>query len=438
MSPARISGRANALPRISRILFALALGLATLAVSGAPASAGTWKGQETQKDGALHVANPATGMESPVTVDLKELWRLGGESENEEEFFGVIVRVTTDPKGNIYVLDNQLSEVKVYDPSGKYSKTIGREGEGPGEFRRPGDMFFLPDGNLGVMQTVPGKIVMLKPSGEPAGDFPLSAPEGGGYQVLRGGRLAGKHLVLVRQLQTIDQAAGKMSQTVALERVDLKGQVAGTYTKLDRTLLFANLLIDEKTFGTWEQLGRWDTGADGRVYVALGDNYEITVFNADGSKDRVIQRACNRYQRTAEEAAEIKGIYEAFTRGAPNAKVEVNDFDADVAGLYPRDDGSLWVLSSHGTRKQPKGTVGVFDVFDGKGRFVRQVTLRGQGDPREDGYFFVGDRLYVVTGWLDALMASIGGGEKQEEDPSASPMELICYRVEAPMVAKGN
>ena len=437
MLPARNLRRLGTVPRLSTFL-ALAAGITLLAAAVVPAGAGSWKGQETQKDGALYVTNPATGMEAPATVDLKELWRVGGESENEEEFFGVIVRVTTDPKGNIYVLDNQLSEVKVYDPSGKFLKKIGREGEGPGEFRRPGDMFFLPDGNLGVMQTVPGKIVMLKPTGEPAGDFPLPAPEGGGFQVLRGGRLAGKQLVLARQLQTIDQAAGKMSQTVSLDRVDLKGKVGGSYAKLDRTLQFANLVIDEKTFGTWEQGGRWDTGADGRVYVALGDNYEITVFNADGSKDRIIQRACERYQRTAEEAAEIKGIYEAFTRGAPNAKVEVNNYDADVGALYSRDDGSLWVLSSHGMRKQPKGTVGVFDVFDSKGRFVRQVTLRGQGDPHKDGYFFVGDRLYVVTGFLDALVASIGGGEKQEEDPSTSPMELICYRVEAPMVAKGN
>jgi len=335
MSPTRILRRVSAAPRLFPVLVALAAGIA-LAAAVVPAGAGTWKGQETQKDGSLYVTNPATGMEAPAMVDLKELWRLGGESEDENEFFGVIVRITTDPKGNIYVLDGQLSEVKVYDSSGKFLKKIG------------------------------------------------------------------------------------------------------SFAKLDRTLEFANLVIDEKRFGTWEQGGRWDASADGRVYVALGDNYEITVFNPDGSKDRVIQRDCQHYQRNAEESAEVKGIYEAFTKRAPNAKVEVNAFDADVGALYPREDGSLWVLSSHGMRKQPKGTVGVFDVFDGKGRFVRQVTLRGQGDPRKDGYFFVGDRLYVVTGFLDALIATVGGGEKKAEDADATPMELICYRVEAPMLAKGN
>ena len=436
MLPPRILRPVSAVPHHSRSFFALAIGLALLASIAAGARAGTWKGQETQKDGIPYISNPATGTESPVTVDLKELWRLGGESENEDEFFGVILRIATDPKGNIYALDGQLSEIKVYDPNGKFLKKLGREGEGPGEFRRPGDMFFLPDGNIGVMQVVPGKIVLLKPTGDPAGDFPLPAPPGGGFQVLRGGRLSGKHLVLARQLQTF--AEGKLSQTVSLDRIDLKGQVVGTYAKLDRTLEMANLVIDEKTFGTWEQGGRWEPGTDGRVYVAMNDTYEITVFKADGAKERVIQRACQHYQRSAEETAEIKSIYEAFTRQAPNAKVAVNSYDADIAALYPHDDGSLWVLSSHGSRKQPKGTVGVFDVFDGQGRLVRQVTLRGQGDPRKDGYFFVGDRLYVVTGFLDAIIAMQGGGEKQKEDADASPMELICYRVEAPVLAKGN
>ena len=410
-----------------------------LVAATAMGHAGSWKGQEVQKDGALHVVNPATGMESPATVELKELWRLGGESESEDEFFGVITQIETDAKGNVYALDTQLSEVKVYDANGAFLRKLGREGEGPGEFRRPMDLLLLPDGNLGVMQVFPGKIVLIKPTGEPAGDFPLPAPEGGGYQILRGGRCSGKTLVLARQLQVIDQANNSVTQKMSLDRCDLKGAITGTLVSFDRKLELANLVIDEKNFTTWEQGGRWDIGPDGRVYIATGGpNYEITVFKPDGSKDRVIERAYDRYKRNATETDEIRGIFEAFTRQAPNAKVAVNDYDPDISALYPRDDGSLWVLGSQGARKPPAGALGVFDVFDDQGRFVRQVTLKGQGNPRRDGYFFVGDRLYVVTGWLDALMAMQGGGEAQDDKTEAEPMELICYRVEAPAVAKGK
>ena len=338
------------------------------------------------------------------------------------------------------MLDTQLSEIKIYDPSGEFLNTIGREGEGPGEFRRPADMFFMPDGNLGVMQVVPGKIVKLTPGGEPAGDYPLPAPEGGGFQILRGGRLAANHLVLSRQLQAFDQESNKVTQSVSLDRLDLEGNLVATYTSFERVLELANLVIDEKRFLTWEQNGRWDTGIDGRVFVVTGgSDYAISVFSPDGSLDRVIEREYERRERNAEETAEMQSLFESFTRGAPNAKVQVNDYDTDINSLHPRDDGSLWVLTSRGSRDLPEGVLGTFDVLDDKGRFVRSVTLKGQGDPQEDGYFFVGNRLYVVTGWLDALVALQGGGETQEEeDVAATPMELICYGVESPVIAKGK
>ena len=64
----------------------------------------------------------------------------------------MIAQIATGPEGDIYLLDQQLTEVKVFSRAGDYLRTIGREGEGPGEFRRPGDMFLLPDGNVGVLQ----------------------------------------------------------------------------------------------------------------------------------------------------------------------------------------------------------------------------------------------------------------------------------------------
>ena len=105
-----------------------------------------------------------------------------------------------------------------------------------------------------------------------------------------------------------------------------------------------------------------------------------------------------------------------------------------------RDDGSIWVLSSRGSRDRPSGSLGIFDVYDAEGRFVREVTLMGQGNPREDAYFFDADRVYVVTGFLNAAIAAQGGGtvESEEEEEEPTPMEIICYRIDSPVIAKGE
>jgi hypothetical protein len=43
--------------------------------------------------------------------------------------------VAVDDAGRIYVVDNKPASIKVFAPDGRLVRTIGREGEGPGEFR---------------------------------------------------------------------------------------------------------------------------------------------------------------------------------------------------------------------------------------------------------------------------------------------------------------
>ena len=53
-----------------------------------------------------------------------------------------------DDDGNIYLLDSQLSEVKVFSPDGEPLKTLSREGDGPGEFRALSSVHVLPGDTL--------------------------------------------------------------------------------------------------------------------------------------------------------------------------------------------------------------------------------------------------------------------------------------------------
>src|SRR5690606_5522433 len=45
--------------------------------------------------------------------------------------------LAVDAAGRIYVADRKPVVIKVFDASGRFLHTIGREGEGPGEFRAP-------------------------------------------------------------------------------------------------------------------------------------------------------------------------------------------------------------------------------------------------------------------------------------------------------------
>ena len=80
--------------------------------------------------------------------------------EKEQEFgdssvqpLGQLWDVTIDRSGMIYIADSQQLNIKVYDPAGQLVSTIGRRGQGPGEFQElskihvVGNTLFVVDRN---------------------------------------------------------------------------------------------------------------------------------------------------------------------------------------------------------------------------------------------------------------------------------------------------
>jgi hypothetical protein len=410
------------------------LGLAAvlaLAVLAPPAArAGSWSGTMKEQDGVVHVLNPAEGMESPVTVRLEELWRIGGDTDAEGEFFGVLGSVLEDGEGNVYLLDRQLNEIKVFSPEGEYLRTIGREGEGPGEFRRPSGICFAPGGEVGVLQMMPGRIVLLTPQGDPAGTFPLPEGEGtGGFSMLHRAASHDGNLVLSGTSSAFRE--GKMEQTSYLARVDAEGNEIVRYHERTRTLEFANLVFDEKDMDSFVR--RWDVGPEGKVFAVTDfEDYRIPVWTWTGELDRVIEREHVPHRRTKEEMNEAIARFRIDINGR-QAEMHASEVDRAVLGVYARDDGTLWVRTSEGDREQPEEALVSLDVFDSEGHYLRRVTLLGEGDLERDGVYFGRDRVFVVRGLFEAARTIMGGapGEEEEEEADlyAEPLSVVCYRI---------
>jgi hypothetical protein len=407
----------------------LVVSIALLAV--AVTQAGVGKGQEVVKEGVTHVMNPKESSERPSTVEAEELWRIGGE--DDEEIFGVIVDIIADDEGNFYLLDAQLNEIKVYSADGEFLRTIGREGEGPGEFRGAFNMFLVPGGNIGVLQAFPSKIIVLTPMGDPAGEYPLPevGEEDGGFRALLGAQYAGDNLAITYALNQPSEAG--FSQMSILALVDSKGETEIRLHSQTSSMSVSNALIAETEWDSFRN--RWTATPDGRAFscVKFGE-YSINMWDSQGKLDRVIHREYPDHARNAEEMERLLKIYKGFTRRIPlpDLKFEIEENWNQVQRLWGRDDGTLWVQTSRGSQGLPDGVLGTFDIYDERGHFTRQTTLNGDGDPQNDGYFFVRDRLFVVTDFLHAMMALQGGAGADDEEPGdeVELMEIISYRVD--------
>ena len=74
-----------------------------------------------------------------------------GELDGPEEYlFGRVSSIAVDDDRTVYAFDRQAQHVLVYDSLGTYVQTLGRPGEGPGEFSRAEAIALLPDGRLVV------------------------------------------------------------------------------------------------------------------------------------------------------------------------------------------------------------------------------------------------------------------------------------------------
>lgn len=149
----------------SRRPFAAALLLA-LAV---PLLASAARAQET-------VVLPAEDRRAePGATDVYTVGALDGEAW---ETFGGIADVGFDGRGNLYVLDRESGRVVVVDREGRHLRTVGRPGDGPGEFRTPGAMAVARDGRVVVFDIGHRALLVFGADGELQGSLPTDIRDG--------------------------------------------------------------------------------------------------------------------------------------------------------------------------------------------------------------------------------------------------------------------
>ena len=67
--------------------------------------------------------------------------------------------------GELYVSDERMHRIQVFDRQGRYLRGFGKKGRGNGRFRYPEGICFTADGNLAVADTGNARVQILRPDG---------------------------------------------------------------------------------------------------------------------------------------------------------------------------------------------------------------------------------------------------------------------------------
>jgi len=375
------------------------------------------------------------------TWRLSEQWRVGGE-DDEDILLGVVTTAARDAAGNVYLLDRQLSQVIVVGPDGSFMGTLSREGEGPGEVRRPNGVVLLGDGRIGILQGFPGRMVLLEATDTPAGTIEFGEAEEGGFVSARGAAVRDGFLLVTRGRTVFDREEGKARSESSLDLCDLEGAKLARLAEHTMERSFDRIVNDERAEFTACDPSRWALGPAGTVYVAPErDAYVLHAYAADGTLTMVCERPFTARERTEEDKEERHGGMRIVIDGR-RAEIEhrILDHDPPIAGLDVDAEGNLWVRNCYDRSEELSvGVLARYDVISPTGEFLREVILTApEGDRELDGIVFLDGHHFLLIRNQEAAIASMRAGfdghddddeDSEEELLEAEPLEVVLYSV---------
>jgi DNA-binding beta-propeller fold protein YncE len=281
-------------------------------------------------DGVRVVHNVKGGLWGRTPKVALELVRKIGDIDTEDEHiaFNYPSDVAVDRGGNIYILDAANARIQKFGPDGKFLATIGRKGQGPGEFIFPDAIGFDKDGNLVVADSAQKRIHIIIGGGEDVRSVVVKEelvrsvrPLSSGDYVAQGSTYA---------FPRPDQPAPKPEEMRLFRRIAADGLTVGSFGKLtDFGEMMTTAVGNNTTFDV-----------DGRdsLYVGYTAQNRIEKYSADGT---LVWRA----DRPLNYTTEVKKKGKIETSGGRMTGTSGPEMNSCSVGLAVDGRGRAWVVT---------------------------------------------------------------------------------------------
>lgn len=394
---------------------------------------GLLSGTVSQAAGEL-IENPSDPPQRE-TWQMKELWRVGGDEQNDL-LLGLVADVEMDGAGNVYILDSQMCQVNMLSPEGEFVRTLSRKGEGPGEVSLPSSLLIMADGEIGIVQGYPSKVIRMTTEDVPTGNIMVGDCGGGlqGTRITMNAAFRDHQLVVLGAKMTF--ADGRRKNTLYLASFDETGCEQLRFAGMEEKNTMGDGVWRIRELENYFPATRWALGHNGQIFLAPQRNrYQINLLNPSGELVREIRREFAPKKRTD---ADFERIKSGYSSNIPDLEYQfdLEEYEAAISELVCFADGSLWVTSCHSNSDLPAGIARRFDRFDDQGRLVSEVSVAMPFDPDDDGLFRLdATRFARVTGLTSAAAAEsraqgFNSGAESGKGIEAAALQVIIYERE--------
>jgi hypothetical protein len=331
---------------------------------------GIWRGTIEYEGDVQVFNNPADPIYGELALDLEEDLIIGSEEAGDEQFYNV-TDLALDSLDNLYVLDAGNGRLQKFGPEGNFLQTIGRKGQGPGEFSTPNRMFvdekdrvYVSEGRRLQVFDATGEFVKSYPLDHNVSDFCVD----GEGNVIASGTLRDEEgsKNIVSKLDS----GGKMVKAID-EFVDVqpfqKDQGGATF-----------IFKAYHQYNNMLSLFALDSGSFVYAYPL---DYRIMRSDSEGRVSLVIKKNEPSIPISRQEKDQIiDGIELAFVRRGrtlPRDDVErACQFPPHrpfFNGLFVDDEGRIYVRRVGSVLDENRQSE--FDIFSSEGHYIYKVAL---------------------------------------------------------------
>jgi hypothetical protein len=329
-----------------------------------------WKGKIVKEGDVTVVRNPKESIFAAQVLDIEEDYVLGGEAAETRYVLSHPYDMALDAAGNLYVADAGERNIKIFDKGGEYVRTIGRPGQGPGEFQFPIGLRILPGADEIIVYDL-RRISVLSLTG----------------LYLR------QHVIQGLSSGFGTDAQGNVFLSIVATR---SGETTLKAYSADMSRELAVVLTYQQDQGSdpFKPRAIWIMDQAGRVVFGDSKTYEISVLDAQGRLLKKISRDCEPVRTTQAEKNDLIGRTRRVL-GPEAAKAMVFSARHSAFRSFFMDDaGRLFVET---WERSADGRQDIYDIFDPEGRFVARTPLNPHPDFLNPLPRFIKDgKLYTI------------------------------------------
>ena len=306
------------------------------------------------KDGVKTITNPEYPRDGRFIAKLTAEMSCGEEAKPEMAMLNKPLDLRVDDQGRVYVMDWGDVHIKVYDSQGRFLRTIGRKGQGPGEFDVPVFFDLMTGGKVCVLDGRQRRITILTSEGEYISGFRFdgyfrSLAIDGQDRLFLAKWAAAEELKLSTEFREVPYITG-------IFRTDASGKEMVHLTD------FLGEVQVMKAVGSGGIVGGggvymivWAINRQGKLYGGFNEIYRLGAYGTDGK----IEFAFGR---------EFNPLKNPRYKGQPGQKKTMPAFNRTI--IFD-EAANLWVeLYKEDTTKEF-----TYDVFSPEGIYLKQVRV---------------------------------------------------------------